>query len=275
VTPDFKLTPQHLDAFTRDGLVCLEGLLPAPVVAAARHVVLRPLERLGLWKDGAWRLDAVPRPQWPQTGPKTREMVGNRHPELAALVEEPGLVTVVDALLDGRAHERPGSNRRPQVLFSLPNAETWTAPSGWHSDVPRLASGQGAGVQLFACLATVDPGGGGTLAIAGSHRLANTGRPMTPSDVNQHLRREPFFADLMALYAPPGGREVVGRTGTVGDAPLRVVEMTGAPGDVWLMDLRVLHTAAPNIAERPRVMLTYRYVRSDLLDEIARTYGWA
>ncbi len=45
--------------------------------------------------------------------------------------------------------------------------------------------------------------------------------------------------------------------------------MTGAPGDAWPMDLRVLPAGSPNAAERPRVMLTFRYERSDLLREVA------
>ena len=63
-----------------------------------------------------------------------------RHPELAALVEESALTAAVDALLEGHPYEQPGPKRRPQVLFTLPNAQTWTVPSGWHSDRPRLAA---------------------------------------------------------------------------------------------------------------------------------------
>lgn len=36
---------------------------------------------------------------------------------------------------------------------------------------------------------------------------------------------------------------------------LRVAELTGEPDDIVLMDLRVLHTASPNIQSRPRLML--------------------
>lgn len=37
--------------------------------------------------------------------------------------------------------------------------------------------------------------------------------------------------------------------------PLRVVELTGEPGDVVLWDPRCLHALAPNVADRPRFML--------------------
>lgn len=36
---------------------------------------------------------------------------------------------------------------------------------------------------------------------------------------------------------------------------MRVAELTGAPGDIVLMDLRVLHALAPNAGERPRMVL--------------------
>ena len=67
------------------------GLLSAEGVRHAREAVLRPLERLGLWKAGAWNLEALPRPQWLDTGLKTSLVIGNRHPELEALVEESAL----------------------------------------------------------------------------------------------------------------------------------------------------------------------------------------
>ena len=274
----FTLTPEQRDAFRRDGILRLDRLLSAEGVRHAHEAVLRRLEPLGLWKAGAWHLDALPRPHWPNTGLKTSEVIGNRHPELAALVEESALGAAVDALLEGRPYERPGPNRRPQVLFTLPNAHTWTVPSGWHSDRPRLASGQSAGVQLFAFLDVVEARGGGTLAIAGSHHLLNEGRHIRPSEFGRLLRAEPFFADLLVADPPAGSQQhradLLHRTGAVGNVQLQIVEMTGVPGDVWLMDLRVLHVGSPNATERPRMMLTFRYERSDLLREVADAFGW-
>jgi len=279
VTQNFTLTPEQRDVFKRVGVLRLDSLLSAEGVRRAREAVLRPLERLGLWKAGAWHLDALPRPQWPDTGLKTSQVIGNRHPELAALVEESALAAAVDALLEGRSYERPGPNRRPQVLLTLPNPETWTVPSGWHSDRPRLASGQSPGVQLFAFLDVVEARGGGTLAIAGSQHLLNDGRSIRPSEFGRLLRTEPFFADLLVAdptaEGPQHRADLLHRTGALGNVQLQIVEMTGVPGDVWLMDLRVLHAGGPNAAERPRMMLTFRYERSDLLHEVADAFCWS
>src|SRR5207237_1936970 len=126
---------------------------------------------------------------------KTSKVVGNKQPELEALIEEPALCAAVDALLGGRPFDR-SIHKRPQVLFTLPNADVWTLPPGWHTDSPRLASGQSPGVQLFAFLDHVEPRGGGTLVVAGSHRLMNEGRSITAKDLMARLRREPFYAAL-------------------------------------------------------------------------------
>jgi len=268
VTQTFTLTAQQRDEFARRGVLRFEGLLSAERVSRVREALLHPLERLGLWKDGAWRLDGRPKPRWPALGVKTAKVFGARRADLEALIEEPALIAVVDALLDGRAVDR-GIYKRPQLLFTLPNADTWTLTAGWHLDVPRLASGAAPGVQVFTFLDAVGMGGGGTLAIAGSHRLLNDGRFYKTGKVMKVLRREAFFADLCS--GALDGEGLPG--GAVGDVPLQVVELTGAPGDAWLMDLRVLHSAAPNAAERPRMMATHRYLLADLVRE-ATEGGW-
>lgn len=269
MTQTFILTDQQRDEFARTGLLRFEGLLSAERVSGVREALLRPLERLGLWKDGAWRLDGRPKPQWPASGVKTAKVFGARRADLEALIEEPALVAIVDALLEGRPFDR-SIYKRPQLLFTLPNIETWTLPAGWHLDVPRLASGAAPGVQVFTFLDTVCPGGGGTLVIAGSHRLLNDGRFHKTGKVMRALRHEAFFRDLCS-GALDGG-DLPG--GGVGNVPLQVVELTGAPGDAWLMDLRVLHAGAPNATKRPRMMATHRFLRADLVRE-ATEGGWA
>jgi hypothetical protein len=222
--------------------------------------VLVPLAELGLWRDGAWRLDAFPRPQWPATGLKTSKAIGNKRPEVEALINGADLLAAVDQLLDGHAFDRRVF-RRPQVLFTLPNIDVWRLPQGWRADGPR-----------FRSLDHVGPGGGGTTVVAGSHRLANdTGRFLRASDLTQILKREPFFREL---FAGRGGEDGVLPRARIGDVPVEVMELTGAPGDVWLIDLRTLHTGAPNAADRPRMMFTHRFMRADLLREMAQAYGW-
>jgi hypothetical protein len=269
------LTPAQLDEFDRRGVLRLAGLLSADRVRRAREHVQRRLARIGLWKDGAWCLGGAPRPRWPATGLKMSKVIGNKHPDVVALLDEPALLSAVEALLNRCAFDR-SVYRRPQVLITLPNCDTWTLPTGWHVDTPRLASGKAPGVQLFAFLDAVEPRGGGTLVIAGSHRLLNERRFIRVKELRRLLCREAFFRELYS-GAPVSVKDrthLLHRTGAVGDVGLEVVELTGAPGDANLIDLRVLHSGAPNAADRPRIMVTHRFIRTDVMRELNEAYGW-
>ena len=73
------LTTEQLDEFHRRGILRIPDLFSAGRIRGAREYVQRRLARLGLWKDGAWCLDAIPRPEWPNTGLKSAKAIGNRH----------------------------------------------------------------------------------------------------------------------------------------------------------------------------------------------------
>jgi ectoine hydroxylase-related dioxygenase (phytanoyl-CoA dioxygenase family) len=52
------------------------------------------------------------------------------------------------------------------------------------------------------------------------------------------------------------------------------MELSGEPGDAYFTDLRLLHTGAPNASNRPRMMVTQRFVRADVMEELAPAVGW-
>jgi hypothetical protein len=271
------LTPEQLDHFDRHGVLRVPKLFSADRVRRAREHVQRRLARLGLWRNGAWSLGGMARPVWPDTGLKSSKAIGNKHPDLEMLLEEPALLSAVEALLGGHGFDR-SVFRRPQVLFTLPNADasTWTVPTHWHVDVPRLASGRRPGVQVFAFLDTVESRGGGTLVVTGSHRLLNDGRFLRVKDLRDRLCRESFFHELYSEAPVTRGdrARLLGQVGAVGDVTLEVMELTGAPGDAWFTDLRVLHTASPNAASYPRMMATHRFVPVDVMRELAEALEW-
>jgi len=102
------------------------------------------------------------------------------------------------------------------------------------------------GVQIFACLDTVEPGGGGTLAVTGSHRLLNERVRISSGDLRKRLMKERYFAELMSNKRDDRLR-FLREVGHMGNVALQVVEVTGEAGDVYFMDLRVLHTVAPHV----------------------------
>jgi len=146
----------------------------------------------------------------------------------------------------------------------LPDAGPWTVPhAAWHLDEPvSAAQERGWGLLAFVFLDDVEPGGGATVAIAASQRLlkrlaAGPGLLATEEAIATLRRDEPWFAELFA----PGGDPVARRRrfmdeGCVSDGiPLRVVELTGAAGDVVLMDPRCLHTVSANVGPRARLQM--------------------
>ena len=98
------------------------------------------------------------------------------------------------------------------------------------------------------------------MAVMGSHRLLNEGVRISSAELRKRLKREAYFSELMSNSTEDRMR-FLNEIGHVGDVELKVAEMTGEPGDVYCMDLRVLHTISPNKLRVPRIMLTQRYGR--------------
>lgn len=258
------LTPAQIEEFQERGLVGVPKPLSEQGVGAARAALASALDRLGVWRDPASQVQVGTPPNFPMPGVSARQL--GRLVALDALIDEAGLLDAV-AMLDRQARENAKFGR-PQCLVTLPNAREWHVPHGmWHVDFPRLASGLSPGVQLFACLGQVEAQGGGTLVVAGSHRLLNTGQMIRSKDIKQFLARNDFFR---ALFNAQEERSRIGDwSGAVGGVRVEVVELTGAPGDACLMDLRVLHTIAPNASRRPRMMMTHRFIRADCVAQPA------
>ena len=83
----------------------------------------------------------------------------------------------------------------------------------------------------------------------------------------KRLRKLPYFRELMSKDDKDRGH-FLSESCRVGDVTLQVVELHGEPGDVFLVDMRVLHTGAPNASRVPRIMLTQRFMLESVLEEL-------
>jgi len=176
---------------------------------------------------------------------------------------------VLDQLLGADRWERSEFWGVPLVSFpgAFPEApDGWFLPhQGWHLDAPVVrALPDLYGVRMFTCLSKLEPQGGATLAVAGSHRLAQALTAarglakMRSGDVRKGLiRHHRWMRELCSVDAPLNRIERFMNTDTaVEDVQVRVIEMTGEPGDVYLAHPLIMHAASPNCLAQPRLALT-------------------
>ncbi len=250
------LTSADRSTFQKHGLIRCEGFLPMHKVAAAQAAIWQWFSQMGVRQDETWLLETSEPLALAHLGKQVTNAF-KRHQVLIDLVADE-IPQVVSALLDGRA-TWPMTDY-PQLLFTWPNATSWMLPHNvWHLDLPRLPERGIPGVQIFTFLDRVVPGGGGTLVVAGSHHLLNEGKPISSQQLKRRLKQEPYFRKLMT-EAGDDRHRFLEQPGRAGNVELQVVELYGERGDVYFMDLRLLHTVSPNATATPRIMLTQRYL---------------
>lgn len=250
------LMPEQRRALDERGLVRLPGVIPRAHAQAMAD---------GIWADLARRYRIR------RTDPRTWRT--ERPSDFKALqasgvfkaMASPHLVAVLDTLLGREKWARPRHWGQPLVCFPLSYGR-WDVPyQSWHLDLPAHPKGQSSKVaRVFAILAPLAAQGGGTLVATGSHRIVEAlvderGFEHSSGDVRKRLKaRHRWFASLMSRDRDRD-RERVAR---FMDAPtevdgiqVRVEEIKGEPGDVFLMHPAALHAAAPNVLDTPRLVL--------------------
>ncbi len=180
----------------------------------------------------------------------------------------PAVLSALDDLIGEGRWEEP--KHWGQFLVSFPVAEGGFNGSRaiWHTDFPYfLPADRVVGALVFSFVGEVPARTGGTLVLAGSPRVV--GRFV---GANPHLRKvkmkvarqalmnsDPW---LKALCAESDEEDWAGRfmatEHAIADIPVRVVELTGEPGDVVIGHPWLLHTPSPNHGDRPRFMRVQR-----------------
>jgi ectoine hydroxylase-related dioxygenase (phytanoyl-CoA dioxygenase family) len=175
-----------------------------------------------------------------------------------------GSPAVREAIAQVVGHRDPDDWGGPLVTFPQPG--TWAVPhGGWHLDLPvRGAPGNGLVLKWLGYLEAVRPGAGGTVVIAGSHRLVaswDREAPATDPGRSPAVRDavfglDPWFCVLGGDDSGPARAATLSSGTRVHGVDVQVVELDGEPGDVVLLHPHLLHAAAPNHGSGARIMVT-------------------
>jgi hypothetical protein len=182
------------------------------------------------------------------------------------------LVNALDQILGDHAWREPEHWGAPLVTFPG-HAPEWQVPHNhWHLDFPaRGRTHPLPGVRILAFITPAASRGGGTLVVEGSHtlvaRLVTVGGAGQghSTEVRRVLARvSKWFRDL---WSDGDNHERIQRFmiagGVVDDVPVRVIELTGSPGDIILMHPWALHAPSPNCGTTPRIMVSHSVFRVD------------
>lgn len=215
--------------FRDDGIVVLRSAFESDDASVLRDMIWRHIEsstpvRLG--DPRTWRYDG-------NFGLRAVEERSIWHP----VHTNSAVVSALEEIFGPNGWAAPGA---PQVLLTFPGPDRWSMPAGWHIDFgEELPTWPVYAVKMFALLDTVEPEGGGTLLLRGSHRLAAGAN-------HPYLKR---------LFAGGERRAVLDDAIEIDGVEVQPIEITGGPGDIFLTHMQVLHSPAANVLQRPRQML--------------------
>ena len=247
--PCTGLTAREAETLALEGVVRVPGAIPRCAIDDMAAALWRRLEaRYGAVRDR------------PATWTVERPAQLTSEVETFSAMDSPRVRAILDDLLG--AWIRPPRWGVPLAAFPG-GGERWDVPHRhWHLDLPASADAPRV-ARLFAVLAPSGARGGATGYVAGSHRVlrqlsTEVGRTFSSAEARRLLAaRSPWFAALETIRE---GEDRIARFMDEGDVvdgvEVRVREMLGEPGDLFVMDPAMLHAMTPNALDTPRLMLT-------------------
>lgn len=257
-----------LEAFRTTGLLHLQQAVGAEVLEPMVDRVWQLMAQQGLSRDdpGSWAtVDAYFGIRGVQ---KLQHLRNESHgPEQVPVVR--------DALDQIFAGQRTRADHWGQALVTLPVMDAdWLLPGNvWHFDHRCRRPGEISGVNVFLLMDDVLPGGGGTVVLRNAPLLMDAYLAQCQPDDDslsaqnkRFLRFDPWLTGLKCDQTARSLKrnEIYMNTDTeVRGVPVRIVELTGGAGDVFVTHPALLHAPAMNVGSRPRLMRTQRIWASD------------
>jgi len=263
------LTTADLQRFERDGYVVVRQAFPRAAALAMEERWWSELaDTRGIRRDdqSSWR-----------NAPGNLK-AAKRDPAQAGILTET-VSGVFDDLLGAGTWSPPRNWGVTLVTFPEPGG--WEPPTRlWHWDNPCEPHLDGpSGLFIVTFIGPVAPRGGGTLILSGSPRLLVQQERRLPADQRRALggspwerfgRSHPWLMALTGQAPSPADRiaAFMDSETAVEGIPLRVVELTGEPGDMVFCHPAIVHCRAPNHGAYPRFMR----IRQQFLTHEARAH---
>jgi hypothetical protein len=237
--------------FERTGITKCESAFDDRAAARMRDVIWNELRH----RHGIDRSDPTTWNRHPPSGLKSA-----KRSRAFAPICGPAAEAILDELFGAECWQRPKAFGN--VLVTMPNTTHWRVPSAiWHADFPATLPAHALTVvKLWALCDDVEPGGGGTPQLAGSHRaFARYLETTTERDYKRckfgFLRSDPWLEMLTHDSGDPDRNDRLMTAGAVVHGEqLRVVETVGRAGDVYITHPWVFHSIATNASRSPRLM---------------------
>jgi hypothetical protein len=249
------LTPADIQRFDRDGyLVVRQAFSPADARAMEARWWSELEDTHGVRRDdrSSWR-------------PIRGDLKAAKRDPVHAKILTERVRGVFDGLLGAAAWSPPRDWGRTIATFPEPGA--WEVPTRlWHWDSPcELHLDRPRALFVVSFIGPVAPRSGGTLILSGSPRLLIQQERRIPADQRRESaafpwdrfhRCHPWLMALTGQAPSPADRiaAFMDAETIVDGVPLRVVELTGEPGDMVFCHPAIVHCAAPNRGAWPRFM---------------------
>jgi hypothetical protein len=250
-----SLTSSDIQRFERDGYVVVkQAFSPADALAMERR----------WWSEleATHGVRAGDRSSWRQI---PGDLKAAKRDPIQARILTARVRGVFDDLLGKAAWSPPRDWGRAIVTFPEPGA--WEVPTRlWHWDnVCDLHIDQPRALFVVSFIGSVAPRSGGTLILSGSPRLLIQQERRIPASQRggsgaslweRFHRSHPWLMALTGQAPSPADRTAAFMAGEtiVEGVPLRVVELTGEPGDMVFCHPVIVHCRAQNRGARPRFM---------------------
>ena len=260
------LSSQQRRTFEEDGLVWLEGQYSDDFINQLRTDVWDRLDEFGVVYDDIASWAALDANKLRRILKECRRKI----PGISNLYSE-GLRQTANQLLGTRTKRREmraGVLITPPRSFGYGNESTieWHIPSTfWHTDLARSEQRGLLGLRVFLYLDDVQPCGGGTLVIKGSHKLCEWGKQFSSKQVKRYLKKYDYFKKLWK-NEDGDSSNLLNSQAVVEDVNIELKEMTGKKGDLLIWDPRLLHTIAPNALNRPRLVAEGMFMSEAIFD---------